>query len=118
MRNDRERLLDVLEAIANIERRTSSGKAAFVADELLQIWVVHHIQIIGEASANVSPALRERHPGIPWADVVAMRNVLVHHYFGIDLQQVWDTVTTDLPKLKHDIETVLSELNAGPERPS
>jgi len=110
MRDDRGRLLDILEAIDSIERRVAQGKDAFARDEMLQVWVVHHLQIVGEAAANISADLRERYPSIPWADIVAMRNVLVHHYFGIDLDQVWDTVRIDLPVLRQRVETILSEL--------
>jgi uncharacterized protein with HEPN domain len=53
---------------------------------------------------------------MPWPDVVAMRNVLVHRYFGIDLQQVWDTVAIDLPQLKKDVQRVLTSLRTGPDK--
>ncbi len=74
------------------------------------MWIIHHIQVIGEATAGFSRDLRERHTDIPWTDVVAMRNVLVHQYFGIDLEEVWNTVQDDLPRLKGKIEVILKEL--------
>ncbi|MBI5115836.1 DUF86 domain-containing protein [Candidatus Poribacteria bacterium] len=107
MRRDKDRLLDILEAIENIQKRLTAGRDAFFKDDLLQVWAVHHIQIIGEATANVSANLRNKHPQIPWADVVSMRNVLVHEYFGIDVDEIWDTVTNDLPKLKQQVEDIL-----------
>jgi len=110
MRNDRARLLDILEAIDKIERRTAGGKEHFLADELLQVWMIHHIQVIGEAASSLSSSLRERHHSIPWVDVVAMRNFLVHQYFGIDLEEIWDTVVTDIPRLKAELGTVAKEL--------
>jgi uncharacterized protein with HEPN domain len=108
MRSDRDRLLDILEAVEKIEKYVEKGRERFFGDELIQIWTMYHIQVIGEAATNLSPALCRQYPEIPWADVVAMRNVLIHQYFGIDLQQVWDTVTIDLPKLKRDINAILS----------
>jgi uncharacterized protein with HEPN domain len=108
MRDDRERLLDILEAIESIEKYVGKGHDAFLKDELVQVWIVHHIQVIGEAAARLSSALRENHPEIPWADIISMRNVVVHQYFGIDLNQIWDTATLDVPALKLSIEKLLS----------
>jgi uncharacterized protein with HEPN domain len=109
MRDDRERLLDILEAIEKIEKHAARGRDAFLQDELLQIWMVHHIQVIGEAAAAVSHKLRDRYPDVPWPDIIAMRNVLVHQYFGIDLDQVWSTISTDLRDLKKDVQTILQQ---------
>jgi len=110
MRNDLARLLDILDAIDKIERRASGGKDLFLTDELLQVWMIHHIQVIGEAASRLSTSLREGHPSIPWDDVVAMRNFLVHQYFGIDLEEIWDTVVTDVPRLKAELELVAKGL--------
>ena len=110
MRNDRELLLDILESIEKIEKYALRGKDAFIEDELLQVWIVYHIQVIGEAANHVSDLLQDFHPDVPWPDIVGMRNVLVHQYFGIDLMQVWDTVRIDLPILKDKIRTILEEL--------
>ena len=111
MRADRERRLDILEAIEKIRGRASDRKD-FFADEMLQVWVIHHLQIIGEAAARLSKQLRDRHPGIPWPDIVNLRNILVHQYFGIDLDEIWDTLTSDLAKLQTDINTILQELQS------
>ncbi|RME90733.1 MAG: DUF86 domain-containing protein, partial [Verrucomicrobia bacterium] len=100
MRDPKERLRDILEAIARIERYASRGREAFERDELIQVWIFHHIQIIGEAAANLGRDFHEAHPEVPWPQIVAMRNVLVHEYFGVDLREVWKTVERDLPALK------------------
>ena len=107
MRDDRSRLLDILEAISRIERYAAKGRAAFDADELLQTWVVHHIEIIGEAVRALSPELRAAHSSVPWREIVRMRNVLVHAYFGIDLERVWLVVEKDLPALQRQVTQVL-----------
>jgi uncharacterized protein with HEPN domain len=109
MRDDRERLLDILEATERIEKYTSHGSEAFERDELIQTWVVHHLQIIGEASRALSAGLRDSHPEIPWSQIIGMRNILVHHYFGVDVAVVWAAVENDLPALKRQIQTLLSE---------
>jgi uncharacterized protein with HEPN domain len=110
LRNDREWLLDILDALKKIEKYSSRGYDAFAEEELLQIWVIHYLEVVGEASNHISKALLEKHTDIPWADIVGLRNILVHQYFGIDLKRVWETVEVDLPVLKKRIEEILAEL--------
>lgn len=69
--------------------------------------VVKAVEIIGEAAANVSSSTREQYPQIPWYLIVGMRNRLVHGYFDVDLDQLWSTVTEDLPPLLAELETIL-----------
>jgi len=97
MRDDRQRLQDILEAIELIEKYASKGRAAFEQDELIQIWFLRHLQIIGEASRALSDNIRESYPEIPWAKIIGMRHILVHNYFEIDLPIVWNTVELELP---------------------
>jgi uncharacterized protein with HEPN domain len=107
LRRDRQRLEDILEAIERIEKYASGGRATFDRDELVQTWVLHHLQIIGEAVRGLSDEIRSAHPDIPWAQIAAMRNILVHDYFGIDLEEVWAAVVRDLPQLKAKIAAAL-----------
>lgn len=100
MRDDLVLLGDLLESIRQIEKYTAGGRERFDADELVQTWVVHHLQIIGEAARKLSENFRARIPEVPWPQIIAMRNILVHDYFGINLDTVWDTVQTDLPVLR------------------
>jgi len=109
VRGDTERLRDILDAIDQIERRLAGGRAEYQRDELLQVWAVHHLQIIGEAARAISRELQAAHPEVPWTSATAMRNLLVHEYFGIDLQEVWDTVVNDLPPLRRQIEAILAQ---------
>ena len=111
MRSDRERLLDILEAIEKIQTRLACDPDVFFQDELLQVWAIHYIQIIGEAASRLSADLTNHLTDVPWRDIVSMRNVVVHHYFGIDLQQIWDTVEIDLPNLKQRIEAIIKLLD-------
>ena len=110
MRDDRARLSDILEAIERIERYTARGRELFVQDELLQTWVVHHIQIIGEAARTISETLRNTHPEIPWRQIIAMRHIHVHNYFGVDAEEVWSAVENDLPDLKKKTQAILKQL--------
>ena len=107
MRDDRERLLDIQEAIADIEKYAQYGRERFEKEELIQTWVIHHLLILGEAASALSETFKEQHPDIPWSKIVGMRNILIHNYFGIDLDVVWSVVETDLPQLKRYIEELL-----------
>ena len=111
MRSDRERLLDIQEAIAKIEQHASGNIEAFADDELQQVWVIHHLQIIGEAAYGLSQRFRADNPQIPWDQIIGMRHVLVHGYFEIDLDIVWAAIEKDLPPLKSAIEAILRENN-------
>jgi uncharacterized protein with HEPN domain len=110
VRDDAGRLQDILDSIQRIEERIGGGRDRFEADEMLQVWVVHHLQIIGEAARSISQALRVAHPEIPWTNVIAMRNLLVHEYFGIDLEEVWSTAVDDLPRLQPKVAAMLAKL--------
>jgi uncharacterized protein with HEPN domain len=107
VRSDRERLLDMLEAIEKIDRYPSGDIEAFAEDERQQVWVIHHLQIIGEAASRLSEQFRTSHPEIPWDQIIGMRHVLVHGYFQIDLDIVWAVIEKDLPPLRQVIEAIL-----------
>ena len=83
MRRDKERLQDIVEAIERIEKYAVGGKGVFEKDELVQTWIVHHVQIIGEAASQVSKEFKEHRSDVPWKEIVMMRNILVHEYFKI-----------------------------------
>jgi uncharacterized protein with HEPN domain len=110
MRSERERLLDILEAIERIEKYAEDGKDAFDADELIQTWIVHHIAIIGEACRSLPDDFQARYASVPWADIIGMRNILVHHYFGIDTEAVWSVVVRDIPELKLNIQVIVKNI--------
>lgn len=107
MRDDRERLLDMQEAIGNIEKYARHGKKRFEKEELVQTWIVHHLLILGEAASALSDIFKEQHSDIPWSKIIGMRNILVHNYFGIDPDVVWSVVETDLPQLQRRIGELL-----------
>ena len=109
MRDTSERLRDIQEAISRITKYTSAGQHSFDQDELVQIWVVHHLEIIGEASRSIPQEYKDKHPEIEWARISRMRNVLIHVYFGIDMDIVWGVVERDLPILKTQVDTILGE---------
>lgn len=111
MNQDADFLRDILEAIEGIGRYACRGRQAFEQDELLQTWMVRQLQNIGEASRSLSEGLRASHPEVPWREIIAMRNVLVHHYFGVRLSEVWAAIENDVPRLQHQVEAMLTTLS-------
>ena len=114
MRSDADRLSDILEAIAKIEERITDSIHAFQGDEMLQVWVIHHLQVIGEAARSVSQSLKDRHPEVPWPQIIALRNILVHEYFGLNMHQVWTMTQKDLPQLEGQVQHIRSQVAADP----
>ena len=111
MRILRDRLLDIVEAIEKIEEVKKRGKAAFDEDSMIQVWMVHHLMIIGEAVRAVDPAIRAKHTDVPWRDIVGMRNVLIHDYFSINKNIVWETVSEKLEPFKAKIQEMLATMD-------
>lgn len=97
---DRVRLRHLVEAaekaIAYSRTRT---RADLDDDELLRLAMTKLVEIVGEAAKHVSPELRAAHPGVPWTAAARMRDRLIHHYFDINLDILWQTLTSDLPQL-------------------
>ena len=113
MRDSKERLRDMLEAIDNIERYAIKGKKAFEGNELIQSWIVRHLQIICEAARIMPKDLVDKTPDVPWSKMSGMRNILVHDYFRIDTEIVWQVVERDMPGLKRMLRALLKDLEAG-----
>ncbi len=88
MRSDRERLLDMLEAIEAVNKYAAKGRMAFDTNELIQTWIIHHLMLFGESAAGLSDAFCDKHPDVPWSKIVGMRNILIHAYFNIDSEIV------------------------------
>ena len=81
----------------------------FKNNRMLQDAVIREIEIIGEATKNLSMEFRNKHPNIPWRQIAGMRNKLIHGYFGVDVDAVWDTVMKDIPSLKEKLQKIIKE---------
>jgi uncharacterized protein with HEPN domain len=85
------------------------SRADLDSDRMLVLSLVKSIEIIGEAASKVSEETRQKHAAVPWIDIVAMRNRLIHAYYEVDLDRVWDTLDADLPPLVAELEKVIAD---------
>ncbi len=110
-RDDIGRLQDILDATTRIESYIQGiDKKKFTDDLMRQDAIMLKIEIIGEASRNISFEFQERHPEIPWSQMIGMRNKIVHDYFEINIQTIWKTVKNDIPLLKKAVSRLVKDL--------
>ncbi len=106
-------LYDILECIEKIQKYVSGMTYEdFENDERTVDAVLRNLEIIGEAARNIPSEFRVKYPDIPWRRIVGLRNVVIHEYFGVDLENIWEIVKNDLPDLKQKIKTLLIVLNS------
>lgn len=110
MKDERVYLLHALEAIDAILGYTADGRDAFFADRKTQDAVIRNIEIIGQAVKGVSDDTRALEPDVPWRQIAGMRDKLIHEYFGVDLNLVWDVVDRDLPEVRPALEALSKRL--------
>lgn len=107
MRDDRFYLLHIRDCAERIAAYTSGGHDAFLADWKTQDAVMRNLEIIGEAVKQLSDSLKSAHPDIPWKQIAGMRDVLIHHYFGVKLDTVWNVAEAHLPILHQKVHELL-----------
>jgi uncharacterized protein with HEPN domain len=108
--NDKKRIQDILDAIEAIESYRVANFEEFLADQKTQDAVFYNLIIIGEAANQVTESFQEKYPHIPWSAMIGTRNVIVHGYYQVKLQIVWDILQRDLNGLKVDIVKLLSKI--------
>ena len=106
MKDDRLYLIHILECIGKIEEYTAEGRAHFMNSTLLQDAVIRNLEIIGEAVKHLSGTVKEKPPAIPWKQIAGLRDLLIHHYMGVNLEEVWNIVENDIPALKTAITSM------------
>lgn len=84
-----------------------------INDEILKRAFVRSLEVIGEATKNISLEFREKHPDIEWRELTGLRDKLIHRYFGVKWEIVWDVVRSKIPQLKEKIESILEEMKKG-----
>ena len=108
--DDASRLQHIMEAAQKAVRHTKKRKRADLdTDELLGLALIRLLEIIGEAAWGTSESLRNRYPGIAWRQMSNMRNRLIHGYFDVNNDLVWETVTLELPPLIAQIKAIIKK---------
>jgi uncharacterized protein with HEPN domain len=102
-------LRHIRDAILKIEAYVAVGRERFMAESQWQDATIRQLEVIGEATKQLSEELRSKHNVIPWRRIAGMRDVLIHDYMGVDLNAVWEVTQRDLPKLKHEVEAILQQ---------
>ncbi len=100
----------ILEAINLIEEYINNKeKSDFLKSKQLQDSVIRRIEIIGESIKNIPSDFKGSHENIPWKEITGMRDILIHQYFGVDLELTWEVIIVDLPKLKKSVIAIINE---------
>lgn len=110
-KDDNLYLIHILDATVKIESYLQGvNKEVYDSNTMIQDAIIRQLEVIGEATKNISNEMRDSKPNIPWQDMAGMRDKLIHHYFGVDIGQVWLTANTDIPPLKNEIQSLLDSL--------
>ncbi len=110
MKDERVYLAHILRCISRIEAYTIEGRQKFISSDLIQDGVIRNLQTLAESSQRLSDRTKERYPEVEWKGLAGFRNVLVHDYLGVDLDQVYRAVEQDVPHLKQACVAALREL--------
>jgi uncharacterized protein with HEPN domain len=104
-------LRDISLAIERVQAETTAGQAAFNDDPKLQVWVLYHLQVVGEACRGLSESFRVRFSDPVWSKAIGLRNILIHHFFEIDQELVWQVVEGDPPLFRNVVESALKQVS-------
>ncbi len=109
---DKIRIQHIIDAILEIESYLLDANFdKFLNDSMMRYACIKQMEIIGEASNHISQELKLKFTNIEWAQIIGMRNVFVHEYFGIDLDLVWEIIKCDLPELKMKIAEIHNSIS-------
>jgi uncharacterized protein with HEPN domain len=114
MKDDGLYIIHINECIQRILAYTTEGQDVFQNDIKTQDGVLRNFEIMGEAAKRVSEETCKYAPDIPWRRIAGFRDVLIHQYEGVDLDEVWQVIERDLPELKQKIEAILQKLKGKP----
>ena len=107
MKNDLFYLSNIQECIEAIESYTNDGKDSFMKNRMIQDAVIRNFEIIGEATKRLSTEFREKYSEIPWRRIAGLRDVLIHDYLRVDLEEVWGIIQEYLPEFKVKVQSII-----------
>lgn len=111
-RNPEVFLRDILKSIQKIQKYiTVKTYEEFIENELLVDGVIRNLEVIGEAVKNIPMSLKQKYPSVKWKKVAGLRDILIHEYFGIDYELLWDIVKNEIPSLGRQIDDILKNLD-------
>ena len=103
-------LQDIWESILAIEEYAQGlSKEAFGENRQSQDAIIRRFEVLGEAVKNISEDYKNKHPEIPWKEMAGMRDILIHEYFGVNIDRVWETIKKDLPPLKKNLSNLINK---------
>jgi uncharacterized protein with HEPN domain len=103
---------DILESITNIESFLKDiSKESFLNNKLIQSAVVRELEVIGEATKNIPNSFREKYDEVSWRKIASTRDKIIHGYFGVNYEVVWEIIKKDLPMLKKQMRKIKKDLN-------
>lgn len=108
MNKDALYLESIRDCLERISEYTAEGERSFLESRLIQDGVIRNLEVIGEATKNLSPELRESYTSIPWKQMAGMRDVLIHDYLKVNLSRIWQTIEQDLPPLRSTVSEILA----------
>lgn len=113
MKENKLYLVYMVECVRRIEEYTQSGYDAFMQSTLIQDAVMRNFEVIGEATKQLSQELKSKYPEIPWRQVAGFRDILIHDYMSVDLDEVWGIVHRYVPDLKNTLDKILKDLEGN-----
>ncbi len=107
-------LLDFLKHILHecdyiLRMKVGKSREQLLDDETLSKAIIRSLEIIGEATKKLPLEFKSKYPQISWTDMAGMRDVLIHDYFGVDYDVVWNTILSDIPELRYQLQEIISE---------
>ncbi|UCD30558.1 MAG: DUF86 domain-containing protein [Planctomycetota bacterium] len=109
MKDEKLYLIHIAESLRRIETYIQGGKAEFMKSTMIQDAVIRNFEVIGEAAKQISEDIKEQYLDLPWRRIAGFRDVLIHAYARVRLDEVWNIIEQDLPELKRKIDVILKD---------
>ena len=111
MKDPRIYLISILDCIVRLQEYTRDGRDIFLSSTLIQDGVIRNLEVIGEATKQLSDEIKEAYPDVAWKGMAGLRDVLIHDYLRVSLSRVWVVIEVNIPSLKVQIEKILEHLD-------